>query len=44
MKINAQQMEYRDLPSKTGNPEAIKQEIEIIDCIKFKTFVWQNIP
>lgn len=34
MRINAQQMHYSDLPSKTGNLEAIKQEIEIIDYIK----------
>lgn len=34
MRINTQQMKYWDLPTKTGNPEAIKQEIDIIDCIK----------
>lgn len=38
MRINAEQMDYWDIPSKTGNPEAIKQEIEIIDYVEILKF------
>lgn len=34
MSTNAEQMDYWDLPSDTGNPEAIKQEIEIFDYVE----------